>query len=90
MKIRLIEIIREIKGAIEEENLTGVLDPQIIDLAMRRFNSESIGQAKEEQDFNKATDKQIEFLSKLGYKGTTDITKKEARGLIDEYKSKKR
>ena len=82
----LKNIIKEIKGYRESLELKDLSDDTILIASVNIFN---VQQEKEVEDFgNKASEKQIDFLRDLGYKGSEEISKFDATELIKELKKK--
>lgn len=85
----LKNIIKELKGYKEIKPS----DDIILDCAVRIFISQSINESKDKRVKEmkesvlqeKATEKQLAYLEKLGYEGKTDkLSKEEAKVLIKE------
>ncbi|MFW5895564.1 MAG: hypothetical protein ACOCT9_02350 [archaeon] len=91
---RVGQIIKELKK-IRTETTTKVSDELIWDSAIRIYNSENMNKNNqknknsETREMKKATEKQKDFMKKLGIKFDEDITSKEAGILIDEKTKKK-
>lgn len=84
----LKEIIQEIKSYRKDLGMT-FSDDTILECGTRIFNSMNINNSKEEIKNQPATDKQLRYLDRLGYKGSLKITKEEAKVLIEELVNKK-
>lgn len=86
----LKDIIKEIQSYKTKLNLRNISDDIILDCSVRIFNSNNIKSKKEDKpNQNLATEKQKSLLKKFKYSGDiSNLTKKEASVLIDEYMHK--
>lgn len=89
----LKDIVRELKKVRREEELNNLSDDVLFDCAIRIFNSQNIQRDRPKeipststhQILVLASDKQINMLIRLGYKGdTSNLSRREATGLIKE------
>lgn len=96
----LKDIISEIVR-YKKMGLSNLSDDVILDCATRIFISENIERSQRERKpfytssvqeppiEEKATDKQLSLLKKIGYKGNLDLTKREAFKVLNELLPKK-
>jgi hypothetical protein len=81
----LKNILKEIKSYKISLGLNNLSDDMILDCGTRIFNSTNLNNKKIEEKYDNATEKQINLLKRLNYKGDISVlTKKEASVLIDE------
>lgn len=79
-----IELIREVQGETELE----VSDDKVLEIAYKITAQDEYAQLKKQSD--NATESQLSYLKKLGYKGDTkSLSKQECSALIEELKKKK-
>lgn len=90
----LKEIIKELKQVINDSELR-ITDSELLDCAVRIYNSRSINKYKQEitetkkSIGNKPTDAQVRLLKKLKIENIENLSKQEAIKLIDEKLNKK-
>lgn len=83
--MELKEIVKMVKEAAMEAELSKVSHDMILDCATRIFNSENINQEKAPKEFdNKPTQKQVNFLKGKKYDIPVDMTFEEAKTVIGE------
>jgi hypothetical protein len=84
--MELKEIIKQVKDSCDDNELE-VTPDMILDVSVRIFNSQNISNKspeKKSDESEKATMKQLNYLRRLGYNGSEELTKLEAKKLIEE------
>ena len=99
MKQKITEIIKELQDVCRNSKLEDVEDCQLLEQAVKIYLSEEINKSKKENiaemkktnlkstanPQEKATEKQLAYLERLGYEGKIDkLSKEEAKILIKE------
>ena len=93
----LKETIREVLNCKKILGLKSLSDDMILECSTKIFISNFIQTSKQKniesmkadktQESEPATERQLLFLEKLGYEGTSELSKQEAHALIEELKN---